>query len=129
MDTQRTLLRLMNLPPSRFAGVMRTSDGFYIAQEQGDVGYNAFLGNPNPVHEGPGLENTLRIWAGLTEEEQAAVRTLAANPIDGAPIPLADFGIPAVAYCETCPLPSEGFMDGGEAYTADELAQIHEEHA
>ena len=126
MDAQRNLLRVMNLP-ARFVGVVRTSDGHYLAQEEGDLGYNAFLGRPAPIHDGPGLTNTLRIWAGLTEEEQEAVRAAAAYPVDGVPIPLADFGIPdTVFYCEKCPLPSEGFMDGGEEYTEDELRHFHE---
>ena len=93
MDAQRNLLRLMNLP--QFAGVVRTADGFYTAQVPGDLGYNAFLGKPSPVHDGPGLAQTLKVWAGLTEEERDAVRMLAANPPDGERIPLADFGIPA----------------------------------
>lgn len=92
MNAKRTLLRLMNL--SQFEGVMRTSDGFYIAQIPGDIGYNFFLGRPAPVHEGPGLRNTLKIWASLTEDERKAVRRLAANPVVGSPIPLSEFGIP-----------------------------------
>ena len=93
-DVESNLLRLMNLPLSRFSGVVRTSDGFYIGREQGDIGYNAFLGNPAPVHDGPGLENTLRVWASLSESEREAVVELAAHPEDGSPIPLEEFGIP-----------------------------------
>ena len=95
MDSPReTMLRLMNLPASRFEGVVRTADGMYIGQVVGDVGYNAFLGKPAPVHDGPGRDNTLRIWDALTAEEQAQVRAVAACPSDGQPIPLADFGVP-----------------------------------
>ena len=94
MTAHETMLRLMSLP-RHFVGVTRTSDGFYIAQVEGDVGYNAFLGKPQPVHAGPGLDNALRIWAGLSDEERKAVHAVAASPMDGSPIPLTDdFGIP-----------------------------------
>ena len=95
MDTHTTLLRLMNLPPSKFAGVVRTVDGHYIAQLHGDVGYNAFLGKPSPPHPGPGRDLMLKVWNGLTQDEKQAVLVLAARPIDGSPIPLeTDFGVP-----------------------------------
>jgi len=93
-NPRETMLRLMNLPASRFNGVVRT-DGDYIAQAIGDIGYNHFLGKPAPIHDGPGLDNTLRIWNALTAEEQAQVRAVAACPMDGQPIPLEDFGVPS----------------------------------
>lgn len=100
MDTNRTLLKLMNLPPGRFAGVCRTTDGHYIAQIHGDVGYNAFLGRPAPPHDGPGRDSMLATWHSLTPRDKAAVISLAANPIDGEPIDLAaDFGVPVEEPC------------------------------
>ncbi len=93
-DSRKTMLLLMNLPASRFDGVVRDGSGNYIAQVIGDIGYNAFLGRPAPVHDGPGRDNTLQIWNGLTAKEQAQVRAVAACPGDGQPIPLADFGVP-----------------------------------
>lgn len=95
MDAMTNLLRLMNLPPSRFSGVVRTSDGFYIARENGDIGYNAFLGQPSPLHEGPGLEHTLSVWNSLGKLDRQMVVTLANKPLDGLPILLErDFGVP-----------------------------------
>lgn len=95
MTTHETLLRLMNLPPSKFDGVCRTSDGHYIAQLKGDLGYNAFLGKPSPPHPGPGRNLMLKVWNGLTPSEKDDVLALAQRPVDGLPILLhADFGIP-----------------------------------
>lgn len=95
MNTQETLLRLMNLPPSRFAGVVRTGDGYYLAQVVGDLGYNAFLGKPNPPHNGPGRNLMLSVWSSLTDKEKRAVYALAKNPLDGQSILLhEDFGVP-----------------------------------
>ena len=89
------LLRLMNLPPSRFDGVVRTSDGFYLAQVKGDIGYNAFLGKPSEPHDGPGRDAMLEVWNGLDEQEKVEVLALAARPGDGSPILLErDFGVP-----------------------------------
>ena len=99
MDTRETLLRLMNLPPSRFSGVVRTSDGHYIASVHGDVGYNAFLGRPSPPHPGPGRDAMLAVWDGLSQEEREAVYCLAANPVDGEPIDLhGHFGVPELDH-------------------------------
>jgi hypothetical protein len=95
MNANEALLRLMNLPPCRFDGVVRTSDGFYLGRVKGDLGYNAFLGKPKPPHPGPGRDLTLNTWGKLTPTERRAVLALAANPPDGAPILLAeDFGVP-----------------------------------
>ena len=95
MTTQDTLLSLMNLPPSRFSGVCRTADGYYMASAHGDVGYNHFLGKPSPPHDGPGRDLMLKVWHELTETERLVVVHLANHPIDGTPIRLAeDFGVP-----------------------------------
>lgn len=100
MDTNKVLLTLMNLPPGRFAAVCRTTDGHYIARVHGDIGYNAFLGRPSLVHEGPGRHATLMLWNELSPAERAAVLALAASPPDGEPIDLAgDFGVPMEEPC------------------------------
>lgn len=95
-DAMRNLLRVLNIPDRMgLVAICRTSDGHYLGQEKGDLGYNVFIGQPAPVHEGPGLENTRRIWASLTAEEKVGVRRLASNPPDGSPIPLEEgFGVP-----------------------------------
>ncbi len=96
MTTRETMLKLMSLPVSRFDGVVYTSDGCYIAKAIGDCGYNAFLGKPQPVHNGPGRDQMLETWAGLTPTERKAVHVLAAAPGDGSPIPLSKhFGVPS----------------------------------
>ena len=96
MSAYETMLRLMNLP-SFYDGVVRTSDGHYIAKKAGDLGYNHFLGKPSPVHDGPGLQRALSIWEELTPAEREAVHAVAASPGDGSSIPLGrDFGIPDV---------------------------------
>ena len=93
--TRENLLRLMCLPLSRFEGVVRTSDGYYLAQVKGDLGYNAFLGKPHAPHPGAGMDFMLKAWKGLTTTERIAVLALAHNPGDGLPICLArDFGVP-----------------------------------
>mgnify|MGYP001583711959 CR=1 FL=1 len=95
MEPKEALLNLMCLPTSRFDGVCRTSDGFYVAQTKGDIGYNHFLGKPSLPHPGPGRDKMLTTWAKLSKEERQAVLSLAAHPIDGLPIRLAqDFGVP-----------------------------------
>jgi hypothetical protein len=48
IDLRHSLLRVCALPPSAFTDVMRTSDGHYLAERAGDIGFNAFLGAPNP---------------------------------------------------------------------------------
>jgi len=94
MQTHETLLRLMNLPPQQFSGVV-FSTGNYLASVHGNLGYNAFLGMPAPPHPGPGHDLMLKVWESLTPAEQVAVYCLAANPIDGEPIDLhGHFGVP-----------------------------------
>lgn len=94
MKPTKLLLNLMNLQVLPIDDVIRTSDGFYIGHTPGDCGFNAFIGSPSPVHQGPGLERTLEVWDSLTEQEREAVRHRAAHPLDGSPIPLEAFGIP-----------------------------------
>lgn len=93
----KTLLKLMNLPPSMYDGVCKTSDGFYMGKGVGDIGYNTFLGRPAPPHAGPGRNHTLAVWSQLSSSERQAVLVLAAKPPDGSPIDLhADFGVPTI---------------------------------
>jgi len=87
------LLNLMNLGPLGVADVIRTSDGFYLGQAPGDIGYNVFIGSPS-THEGPGRERSRKVWDALTEQEQGAVRARCGHPMDGERITLEDFGIP-----------------------------------
>ncbi len=95
MSAQETLLKLMCVPTSRFDAVCRTSDGFYLARPIGSVGYDAFLGQPKPPHDGPGRDLMLDTWNALSDAERRQVASLAANPGDGSPIRLAeDFGVP-----------------------------------
>ena len=97
-NPSETMLRLMSIPTSQFDGVCRTSDGYYIAQRKGDIGYNHFLGRPSPPHDGPGRDQMLKVWGALTKEEKVEVLALAASPIDGSPILLhKDFGVPVDA--------------------------------
>jgi hypothetical protein len=94
MNVLDTLLRLMCIPSivrQRATGVCRTSDGCYLLRQEGDVGYDVFLGKPRPVHDGPGLDNARSVWNGLTDEQKQLVRNVANNP-DG-PVVLAEFGI------------------------------------
>jgi hypothetical protein len=85
------LLKVMAIPTSRYDGVCRTSDGFYMGRERGDIGYNAFLGSPSLRCEGPGYEFRIKAWERLSEEEKTGVRWIAAHPEDGEPIPLEEF--------------------------------------
>ena len=60
----KELMRLMNLPRS-FVSFTRTSDGFYLAQELGDIGFNVFLGRPSH-HPGFGRDASFSTWRGFT---------------------------------------------------------------
>lgn len=60
----KELIRLLNIPDAfRAVELMRTSDGFYLARQEGDCGFNLFLGVPS-ARPGPGREATLQMWAG-----------------------------------------------------------------
>ena len=104
--TWANLMRCMGLQgaPVELESVCRTVDGMYIGQVAGDVGYNAFIGKPSQVHEGPGLEQSRGVWDSLTPNERTAVLQLAASPGDGTPIPLQrEFGIGGEhAHCWNC---------------------------
>ena len=91
MTTKDHLLRLMSLPLSRFSDVTRSSDGYYLAAVHGDLGFNAFLGRPSPVHPGPGYDAMLKHWTSMLPGERVAVKALAV----AMGIPLCkDFGVP-----------------------------------
>jgi hypothetical protein len=62
----------MNLPPAMFADVT-CNQGAYLAQLQGGIGFDVFLGKPQPIHDGPGLDNTLRVWRSLSGQERHSV--------------------------------------------------------
>ena len=84
------LINVMNLRPTGVIAVCRTSDGHYLGQHPGDIGYNVFLGSPKP-HPGPGRDRSTQVWNALTLDAQAAVKKIASSPLDGYPIPLTDF--------------------------------------
>src|SRR3972149_11010514 len=95
--TMGKLMRVMGLggAPYELEAICRTSDGFYMGQLAGDLGYNIFIGKPAKPHPGPGRDLTLSAWRGLSEQERKQVLALAACPPDGSPIPLArEFGLP-----------------------------------
>ena len=96
MSATDNLIDLMNLGPLGVEDVVRTSDGFYLGQAPGDIGYNVFIGKPDPVHEGPGVERSRAVWEGLTVQQRNAVRMRCNHPLDGERIPLSDFGIEEV---------------------------------
>ena len=77
MSMNETLLKLMCIPTSTFQDVVKTSDGYYLGMAHGDIGYNAFLGQPRRPHEGPGRDSMLRVWTGLTRDERLGVLMLA----------------------------------------------------
>jgi len=47
MSTLRNLLDIMVLP-QEIMNITRTSDGYFLGQEYGDIGFNRFFGRPNP---------------------------------------------------------------------------------
>ncbi len=62
----------------RFAEVTVTSDGFFLARDRGDIGFNQFLGAPSPA----ALDRTRQLFAQLDERHQReVVRTLRAHGI------------------------------------------------
>ena len=87
------LINLMNLQITGIESVIRTSDGFYLGREPGDIGYNMFIGCPSTPHPGPGRDRTQKVWQSLNKQEREQVRQIAAHPIDGSPILLTDFGV------------------------------------
>lgn len=85
------LINIMNLRLTGIEDVVRTSDGHYIGRDPGDIGFNHYIGQPAPVHDGPGRQRSTHVFNGLKPREQEAVRRRAAYPVDGEPIPLNDF--------------------------------------
>ena len=71
------LTNLINLGHFGFVDIAKTSDGFYLGMEPGDIGFNAFIGKPHPVHAGPGLNRTLQVWNDFTDTEKTQVLGLA----------------------------------------------------
>ena len=104
-DYDRTLDQLgqlMNLPSGmrqRIDGICRTTDGHYLARLKGGIGYDLYIGKPSPPHAGPGRDQMLRAWRGMSEDERRAVVKLADQggnqDGDGMRIDLArEFGVP-----------------------------------
>lgn len=58
------LMDLLNIPKV-VAEETLTSDGFFLARESGDIGFNMFLGRPS-FHPGPGLDRARRVWGQLS---------------------------------------------------------------
>lgn len=62
----------------RFAEVTVTSDGFFLARDRDDIGFNRFLGAPSPA----AVERARRLFAQLDERHQEeVVRALQAHGI------------------------------------------------
>jgi hypothetical protein len=62
----------------RFAEVTVTSDGFFLARDRDDIGFNRFLGAPSPA----AMERTRKLFAQLDERHRKeVVRTLRAHDI------------------------------------------------
>ncbi len=79
MSAHGNLMEVMCL--GHLQDVMKTSDGFFIGMEYGDIGYNAFLGQPNPGQIGRAFSRT--IWQALEFPDQRAVARVAkAKAID-----------------------------------------------
>lgn len=91
------LIDLMNLGPmAKHVGlvdVIRTPDGHYLGRQDGDIGYNLFIGIPNPDPSDETIERSRAIWARLTDAQRAALLSRTLRPRDGSPIPLHEFGI------------------------------------
>ena len=86
------LINLLNLRPAGVVDVVLTTDGHFVGQNAGEVGYNAFIGRPSG-QPGPGMDRSREVWQTFSDVERAAVRYRADNPPDGEPIPLELFGI------------------------------------
>lgn len=56
------LIRLLNIPQAwNVVALTRTSDGHFLAMQQGDCGFNIFLGRPR-FHDGPGRDSMRETW-------------------------------------------------------------------
>jgi len=69
----------------RFAEVTETSDGFFLAREHGDIGFNQFLGKPSDAARG----RTKELFNKLSKCSQGFVVAL----LKGKNINLKDVGI------------------------------------
>ena len=78
--------------PQELEAVCRTSDGFYMGQETGDVGYNVFIGKPNTNAQPSTRDLQHEQWEGYTLQQKVEVLGLAEAPPDGSPIDLEEFG-------------------------------------
>ena len=72
-------MKLMQLSgaPYTLESIIKTSDGFYLGQLEGDIGYNQFIGSPHKAR----LESTKQLmntyWREFSEDEKIDVITLA----------------------------------------------------
>lgn len=80
MNFKEMLMKFLALP-SCYVDIMQTSDGHWLAQGYGEIGYNHFLGKPALDHDGPGKEWRQAFWRDLTyHDRKRLVRiTRAAN--------------------------------------------------
>jgi hypothetical protein len=69
----------------RFAEVTVTSDGFFLARDRHDIGFNQFLGGPSPA----AIARTRKLFARLDERHQGEVVHL----LRARNIPLRSIGI------------------------------------
>lgn len=86
------LINLLNLRPAGVVDVIMTTDGHFVGRAPGALGYDSFIGKPSGA-AGPGQDRSRQVWETYSDSERAAVRTRAAHPVDGSPIPLELFGI------------------------------------
>lgn len=73
----QALVNVMNLYVVGIVDVICTSDGYYVGRYVNDVGYNAFLGKPNPHPSGAGPARSWRVFRALDKQERRAVVTAA----------------------------------------------------
>ncbi len=70
-ERMNILLGICHLPTD-FVDVIRTSDGHYLAQRYGDIGFNHFLGKPNKCPLPGTVEVAKKYWnraEGLAEKK------------------------------------------------------------
>ncbi len=71
----KNLIRLLNLP-SNIALITVTSDGCFLGQAFGDIGFNHFFGKPS-FHAGVGKERSQHVWKSLSYKDQRDLARLA----------------------------------------------------
>lgn len=74
--------RLMNLPSGmieRIEAIQKTGDGFYLARDKGDIGFNRFIGKPSAPHAGPGRKQMLKVWRSLSDNQKRQAIVTAAS--------------------------------------------------